>query len=239
MMRLLILITNLWLLLTFSAAHAGDSQVPGTGVAKESYRSGYQAVETLKAHGTEPDLPALLRGMLDAMAGNAPVRSPGHIETGPAMNAPRPPVAGVRQELPQIQGDKAFLAANAKRPGVTTLPSGLQYRIIQPGSGQKPAMDDSVTVHYRGHLVNGAKLDSTYTGNKPVTYRVSEVMPGWTEALQMMPQGAVWELVIPSQLAFGKRGPLENRTLIYQLELLAIIRSKAQQPEPEAAAGIE
>jgi FKBP-type peptidyl-prolyl cis-trans isomerase FklB len=227
MMRQLILITCL-LLLPFSTIQAADPWLPGTDAAKESYRSGYQAVETLQARGTEPDLPALLRGMLDAMNGSTP---PVDIAAAPR------PATGVRQELPQIQKDRAFLAANAKKPGVTTLPSGLQYRVIQPGSGQKPALQDSVTVHYRGTLVDGGEFDSTYNNDAPVTYRVSEVMPGWTEALQLMPEGSVWELVIPPQLAFGKRGPLENRILIYQLELLSVIPGKPQQQQSGGVPG--
>jgi FKBP-type peptidyl-prolyl cis-trans isomerase FklB len=227
MMRQLILITSL-LLLPLSTIQAENTQSPGTDAAKESYRSGYQAVETLQARGTEPDLPALLRGMLDAMNGNTlPV------DTGATPQA----ATGVRQELPQIDRDRAFMAANAKKPGVTTLPSGLQYRVIKPGSGQKPTLEDSVTVHYRGTLVDGGEFDSTYNNDTPVTYRVSDVMPGWTEALQLMPEGAVWELVIPSQLAFGKRGPLENRTLVYQLELLSVIPGKTKQQQSGAAPG--
>jgi FKBP-type peptidyl-prolyl cis-trans isomerase FklB len=235
MMRQLILITNL-LLLTFSTVHAGDPQVPGTEAAEESYRSGYQAVESLKAHGTEPDLTALLRGMLDAMAGSPPLQSPEDIKARPD-TLPQTPATGVRQELPQLHKDQAFLAANAKKPGVTTLPSGLQYRVIQPGSGEKPGPEDSVTVHYTGSLVDGGNFDSSYAEDKPETYRVSEVMPGWTEALQRMPEGAVWELVIPPRLAFGKRGPLENRTLIYQLELLAVIPGKTQTQDSGKASG--
>jgi FKBP-type peptidyl-prolyl cis-trans isomerase FklB len=227
MMRLLILITSM-LLVPFTTIQAANPRLPDTEAAKESYRSGYQAVETLQARGTEPDLRALLRGMLDAMNGSTPP-----VDTEAAPQA----AIGVRQELPQIERDRAFLAANAKKPGVTTLPSGLQYRVIQPGSGEKPTLEDSVTVHYRGTLVDGGEFDSTYNNDAPVTYRVSEVMPGWTEALQLMPEGAVWELVIPPQLAFGKRGPLENRTLIYQLELLSVIPSKTKQQQSESAPG--
>lgn len=227
MIRQLILVTSL-LLLPFSTLQAKDPQLPGTEAAKESYRSGYQSVETLKARGTEPDLPALLRGMLDAMNGSTPLPDP---------DAAPQAATGVRQELPQIDRDRVFLAANAKKPGVTTLPSGLQYRVIKPGGGEKPALVDSVTVHYRGTLVDGGEFDSTYNDDTPVTYRVSDVMPGWTEALQLMPEGAVWELVIPPQLAFGKRGPLENRTLIYQIELLSVISSKTQQQQSGAAPG--
>jgi FKBP-type peptidyl-prolyl cis-trans isomerase FklB len=229
MIRQLILITSL-LLLPFSTVQAEDPQLPGSDAAKHSYRSGYQSVETLQARGIEPDLTALLRGILDAMNGSTPLADP---------DADPQAATGVRQELPQIDRDRVFLAANAKKPGVTTLPSGLQYRIIQPGSGKKPALEDSVTVHYRGQLVDGGEFDSTYAEDKPVTYRVSEVMPGWTEALQLMPEGAVWELVIPPQLAFGKRGPLENRTLVYQLELLSVISGKTQQQQSGAAPASE
>jgi FKBP-type peptidyl-prolyl cis-trans isomerase FklB len=238
-MRRLIMTSCLLLLSFCPTVHAGDKPLLDSEAARTSYSIGYQAVEDARRLGAEPDLPALLRGMLDAIAGSTPLLGTDERQAALATLSLPEAASGVKQELPQLHKDQTFMATYAKKPGVTTLPSGLQYRVIQPGSGEKPALEDSVTVHYRGSLVDGGEFDSSYAEDKPESYRVSEVMPGWTEALQLMPEGAVWELVIPPRLAFGKRGPLENRTLIYRLELLSVIRSKANPRESGATAGSE
>jgi FKBP-type peptidyl-prolyl cis-trans isomerase FklB len=89
---------------------------------------------------------------------------------------------------------------------VKTLPSGLQYKVIKSGSGKKPKSDDTVTTHYRGSLIDGTEFDSSYRRGKPVTFPVNQVIPGWTEALQLMEEGAKWELFVPSNLAYGEKG---------------------------------
>lgn len=122
-------------------------------------------------------------------------------------------------------GEK-FLAENQKAKGVVTLPSGLQYKIITEGQGEKPAKNDVVTVHYSGTLVNGTEFDSSYKRNEPATFPVSGVIAGWTEALQLMKAGSTWELYIPANLAYGSRGvpPLigPNEVLIFKVELLGV-----------------
>ncbi len=116
------------------------------------------------------------------------------------------------------------MAANAKKDGVKTTASGLQYKVITEGSGEKPTLQDSVSAHYRGTLIDGTEFDSSYARGKPATFGVTHVIPGWTEALQMMPEGSKWEIYIPSDLAYGpggsgaKIGP--NATLIFEIELL-------------------
>jgi len=119
----------------------------------------------------------------------------------------------------------AFLAENAKKEGVVTLESGLQYKIIEPGFGEKPKSTDKVSVHYRGTLINGEEFDSSYKRGAPATFGVTGVIKGWTEALQLMPVGSKWELFVPSSLADGNgpRGPGgPNSTLIFEVELLGI-----------------
>lgn len=119
----------------------------------------------------------------------------------------------------------AFLAENAKKEGVVTLESGLQYKIIEQGFGEKPKDTDKVSVHYRGTLINGEEFDSSYKRGAPATFGVTGVIKGWTEALQLMPVGSKWELFVPSNLAYGNgpRGPGgPNSTLIFQVELLGI-----------------
>jgi FKBP-type peptidyl-prolyl cis-trans isomerase FklB len=126
-----------------------------------------------------------------------------------------------------------FLAANKNKPGVVTLPSGLQYTIMQAGTGPKPALTDMVRVHYHGTLIDGKVFDSSVERGKPIELSVNGVIPGWTEALQLMPVGSKWKLFIPSNLAYGDQaaGPMigPGSTLIFEVELLDIV--KAQGPD--------
>lgn len=124
------------------------------------------------------------------------------------------------------QVEDKFLAENSKKPGVVTLPSGLQYKVIKSGSGASPKATDKVTVHYRGTLINGQEFDSSIGRGEPVTFPVNGVIPGWTEALQLMKVGDKWELYIPAALAYGNRGAGQQiepgATLIFEVELLGI-----------------
>ncbi len=121
---------------------------------------------------------------------------------------------------------EAFLAENKKKEGVTTLPSGLQYKIIKEGTGRTPSIDDTVVTNYKGTLIDGTEFDSSYKRGKPATFAVKGVIPGWTEALQLMKEGAKWQLFIPSSLAYGKRGAGAkigpDKTLIFEIELMSI-----------------
>ena len=118
---------------------------------------------------------------------------------------------------------------------MVTLPSGLQYKILTEGKGPKPAATDSVVCNYRGTLVNGTEFDSSYKRGQPATFGVSQVIKGWTEALQLMPVGSKWQLYIPSALAYGERGPGEigpNATLIFDVELISIVdKSKEEKKD--------
>lgn len=122
--------------------------------------------------------------------------------------------------------DNSFLDKNKTKPGVTTLPDGLQYKIITPGKGEKPKLNDTVTVNYEGKLTDGTEFDSSYKRGQPATFPVSGVIAGWTEALQMMPVGSTWELFIPATLAYGENGAPPaigpNETLIFKVHLISI-----------------
>jgi FKBP-type peptidyl-prolyl cis-trans isomerase FklB len=135
------------------------------------------------------------------------------------------------------EGDE-FLAANKIKEGVTTLPDGLQYKILQEGTGPKPTATDAVTVNYRGALVNGTEFDSSYKRGQPATFNVTGIIKGWTEALELMPVGSKWQLVIPSDLAYGPSGrpPVigPNSTLVFEVELVSI-QPKPVAPAPAAA----
>ena len=121
---------------------------------------------------------------------------------------------------------EAFLAQNASKSGVTTLPSGLQFEVLTQGTGNKPSLGSSVTTHYHGTLINGTVFDSSYQRGQPATFPVNGVIAGWTEALQLMPEGSKYRLYIPSDLAYGKRGAGRDipgdTALIFDVELIKV-----------------
>ncbi|OGX86878.1 FKBP-type peptidyl-prolyl cis-trans isomerase [Hymenobacter glacialis] len=121
---------------------------------------------------------------------------------------------------------EAFLAQNASKSGVTTLPSGLQYEVLTQGTGKKPSLGSSVTTHYHGTLIDGTVFDSSYQRGQPATFPVNGVIAGWTEALQLMPEGSKYRLYIPSDLAYGKRGAGRDipgdTALIFDVELIKV-----------------
>ena len=127
------------------------------------------------------------------------------------------------------QAGAAFLAKNATRADVVTTASGLQYRVIRMGDGVKPTLADRVRAHYRGALIDGTPFDSSYERGEPAVFPVNRLIPGWTEALQLMPEGSHWELFVPAELAYGKRSPSAkippNSTLVFELELQQVLAS--------------
>jgi hypothetical protein len=132
------------------------------------------------------------------------------------------------------EANEAFLANNARQPGVNIRPSGLQYKIIKSGFGKRPGPRDSVTCYYKGQLINGKVFDATEPGF-PANFVVNQLIPGWTEALELMRQGDRWQLVVPANLAYGERGAGDgnippNQTLVFDLELLSVTPAP---PEPE------
>lgn len=135
---------------------------------------------------------------------------------------------------PLREEGKNFLEANKYKAGVVVLPSGLQYKVLTEGTGEKPTASDKVKVNYEGRLLDGTVFDSSYKRNQPATFGVTQVIKGWTEALQLMPVGSKWELYIPYQLAYGERGAGNDikpySTLVFTVELLSI------EPKPEAKA---
>jgi FKBP-type peptidyl-prolyl cis-trans isomerase FklB len=130
-----------------------------------------------------------------------------------------------QSEKNKADGEK-FLAENAKKDGVKSLPSGLQYKVITPGKGKTPKASDTVTVHYKGTLIDGTEFDSSYKRGEPASFPVSGVIPGWVEAIQLMKEGAKWQLFIPPNLAYGERGAGRdigpNATLLFEVELISV-----------------
>ncbi len=142
-----------------------------------------------------------------------------------AMEAEQRAAAAKMGEVNEAAGKK-FLEENGKRVEVNVTPSGLQYEVIKEGTGKQPAASDSVTVHYTGKLIDGTVFDSSVERGEPATFGVTQVIPGWVEALQMMKEGAKWRLFIPSQLAYGPNGAGNiigpNSTLIFDVELIKV-----------------
>lgn len=131
-----------------------------------------------------------------------------------------------REAEANLAEGEAFLAQNAQNEGVQVTESGLQYRVIEPGEGAQPSATDRVTVHYRGTLINGTEFDSSYARNQPATFALNQVIPGWTEGVQLMREGATYQFFIPADLAYGaegRPGPIgPNATLIFDVELLEV-----------------
>lgn len=211
------------------AAHAGEQPELKTDKDKVNYSIGVNIIGNIKQQGVEIDLDLVMKGMKDANSGGKLLLSDEEIRTGvdkyqTAVRQKRSQMTAKAAEENKKEGE-AFLAENKKKDGIVTLPSGLQYKVLKAGDGKKPLDTDTVEVNYRGTLVNGTEFDSSYRAGRPATFKVGGVIPGWTEALKLMPVGSKWQLVIPSQLAYGDRGSGRigpNATLIFEVELLAI-----------------
>ncbi|HET6935004.1 MAG TPA: FKBP-type peptidyl-prolyl cis-trans isomerase, partial [Candidatus Angelobacter sp.] len=186
---------------------------------------GMQVGGTISRQGIEVDPNVLLEGLKDAMAGK-PIMTEEDVRAT-MMQLQSDMLAKQKQagEANKKEGE-AFLAANKAKPGVVTLPDGLQYTVVKEGTGPKPTASDTVTVNYRGTLINGKEFDSSYKRGEPAKFPVNGVIKGWTEALQLMPVGSKWQLFIPADLAYGERGAgadiAPNSTLIFEVELLSI-----------------
>jgi FKBP-type peptidyl-prolyl cis-trans isomerase len=197
---------------------------------KASYAIGLNIGKSLHRDSVDVDPAILLRGLKDAIAGSKPLLSDDEMKA--AMTSLQTDVRKRQEDKMQQVGEvnkkegEAFLAANKTKEGVVTLPSGLQYKILKEGTGPKPTATDSVVCNYKGTLLNNTEFDSSYKRGQPATFGVNQVIKGWTEALQLMPIGSKWQLFIPSDLAYGQRGPSPeigpNSTLVFEVELLSI-----------------
>jgi FKBP-type peptidyl-prolyl cis-trans isomerase FklB len=197
---------------------------------KVSYSIGIDIGNNFKHSEIDIDLEALAQGVKDAISDSTPMLTEQQREE--VMRQFQQEMIAKRNENARKAGEKnklegeTFLAENAKKEGVITLPSGLQYKILKQGDGKKPQLTDEVTTNYRGTLINGTEFDSSYKRGEPASFQVNGVIAGWTEALQLMPVGSKWQLFIPSHLAYGERGAGgaigPNATLIFEIELLSI-----------------
>ena len=192
---------------------------------KVSYALGLSIGGSLRKDSIEVDPNVLLQGINDARSGNKSLMTDEQIRaTMIELQIQLQTQVAARKQVNKQEGD-AFLAANKTKPGIVTLPSGLQYKILKEGTGPKPARTDSVTCNYRGTFINGTEFDSSYKRGEATTFSLTGVIRGWTEALQLMPVGSKWQLFVPSDLAYGepgREGIDPNSTLIFEVELIAI-----------------
>jgi len=191
-----------------------------------SYFVGLQIGQQIKHDGIELDEAAFVAAIQDIAAGAEPRLSQAELQaTLQRVQQQRTAEAQKAGENNRLEGE-GFLENNKKKAGVKVTASGLQYKVINAGSGAKPLPSSTVEVHYRGTLINGTEFDSSYSRGQPATFPVNGVIKGWTEALQLMQEGAKWQLFIPPELAYGSRGTGAdigpNSTLIFDVELLEI-----------------
>lgn len=223
-------------LFVLAAGSAGAQEKPGLKDQKEkiSYIIGMDIGGNFKKQSIDIDPDIVARGIKDGFSGAKPLLS--EQEAREVMTAFEKEMRARQEAAQKAAGEKnkkegeVFLAENKKKEGVKTLPSGLQYKVIKPGTGKKPAATDTVTTHYKGTLIDGTEFDSSYKRGKPATFPVNGVIPGWTEALQLMEEGAKWQLFIPSNLAYAERGAGRvigpHATLIFEVELISIQEKK-------------
>jgi UDP-GlcNAc:undecaprenyl-phosphate/decaprenyl-phosphate GlcNAc-1-phosphate transferase len=223
-------IAVLGVLLLSAPVCAGDEPVLKTQKDKVSYGIGVDMARNFKLQGIEFDAEILMKGFKDQSSGGKLLMPEDDIRA--TLNAYQSEMMQKRAQAMKVAGEEnkkigdAFLAENKNKEGVVALPSGLQYRILKAGDGRKPTDADMVECHYRGALINGTEFDSSYRTGKPVTFKVTGLIAGWTEALKLMPAGSKWQLFIPPLLAYGERGAGRdigpNATLIFELELLSV-----------------
>jgi len=201
-----------------------------TNRLKASYGIGINIGKSLKAGGLEVDIAALLAGLRASLEGKEAKLSVTQMREAITafQKEMQTTVAGRRKaEVLKNKADgKAFLAKNGKKAGVITLASGLQYEVLKKGNGKRPTKKDRVRTHYHGTLLDGTVFDSSVERNQPISFDVTGVIAGWTEALQLMRVGDKWRLFVPSDLAYAERGAGADigphATLIFEVELLAI-----------------
>jgi FKBP-type peptidyl-prolyl cis-trans isomerase FklB len=222
-------------LLASSVMAASDVSVLKTNADKLSYSIGSDLGKNFKRQSIEINPAIMAKGITDAMGNDKSLMTDDQMKEVLAqfqkdVMAKRNAEFSKKSTENKAVGDK-FLSENKAKSGVVALPSGLQYKIIKNGSGAKPSKEDMVTVEYTGHLINGEVFDSTAKTGKPASFKLSQVIPGWTEALQLMPAGSTWEIYVPATLAYGDRnvgGPIgPNETLIFNIHLISVKKSEA------------
>jgi FKBP-type peptidyl-prolyl cis-trans isomerase FklB len=218
------------MMLTITSVYSADEVALKTQKDKVSYSMGLNLGNSLMRQPFEVDIDIFMKGFTDAVKKQKPLMTDQEMrETEMAFQKE---MAEKQAQMMKSAGEKnkkegeTFLAENKKKKGVKTLPSGLQYKVVGEGKGAVPKATDTVTVNYRGTLIDGTEFDSSYKRGQPATFQVNGVIKGWTEALQRMKAGSKWQLFIPSDLAYGEKGAGPqigpNAVLVFEVELLSI-----------------
>ncbi len=202
-----------------------------TDKGKLSYAVGWDIGEDIKRRGAEFDVDTIIAAIRDSASGHeakVPAEEMTTLLTALQQKVRQEQAEAFKKLADENQTkSKEFLAANATKPGVVVLPSGVQYRIIDEGEGARPGMDSTVKVHYRGSKMNGLEFDSSFARGVPEEFTVSSVLKGWQEVLPLMKTGATWQVFVPPEMAFGARGnpPVgPNEALTFDLKLVEIIK---------------
>jgi FKBP-type peptidyl-prolyl cis-trans isomerase FklB len=244
MMKTLGLIAFTGLALSLQPALGADDK-PALKDQKEkvSYSIGMSIGSSLKMQGADVDVDLVSKAIKDTLGGGQTLLTQQEMQD--TLRNWQMEMRNKRMEQQKVEGSKnqkegeAFLVANAKKPGVITLPSGLQYKVLTAGTGKTPTSNDTVRAHYKGTLIDGTEFDSSYTRGQPFVTPVTRVIAGWTEALLKMKVGDKWQLFIPGNLAYGERGMPpkigSSAVLIFEMELLGIEEPKAQATPGPAA----
>lgn len=225
-----VLVASLGLTVSVAALAASSTATLKNSTDKTSYAMGLETGMALKRHDAKINPTAFAKGLSDGLSGAKPAMSKDEVEkTLKAFQQAN--LQKLQKEFKQKASENAtksaaFLKANKDKPGVKTTASGLQYKILTPGTGAKPTANDKVTVNYEGKLVNGKVFDSSYKRGKPTTFPVNGVIKGWSEGLQLMKTGATWMFYIPAKLAYGQQGVPgvigPNDALIFKVNLIKI-----------------
>ena len=204
-----------------------------------SYAIGAQIGSNLKSTNCEVNSAMVGRAIKDVLTDQSLALD--EEETREAIMAFQQLVNEARQAATEqtLAEGKAFLDENANKEGVVVLPSGLQYKVIEVGDGASPKATDTVRVNYRGTFIDGTEFDSSYKRGEPAQFNVKGVITGWTEALQLMKEGAKWQLFIPAELAYGPRGRPNippNSALVFEIELLEVVEPATEAAKPRTGA---
>lgn len=222
------------------AAAPGDAATPAdlqTDAQKFGYAIGVDIGKSLTPVKDQVDVSSLIKGLEETIAGQTPrmtdeVREQVKADISRKLQAKQQEERLAKSASAKEAGEK-FLAESGKREGVKTTASGLQYEVLTEGSGPNPKKEDKVTVHYKGTLIDGTEFDSSYTRGQPVTFPLGNVIPGWTEGLQLMKAGGKSKLYIPSALGYGERGAGAkigpNEALVFEVELVSIEKGDAKK----------
>ncbi len=210
--------------------HAEETLVLKNQKEKMSYVMGMDVGASVRARGVDIDYDIFLKGIRDVLKGNKTLLTDQEI---------RETVAQFQKEMVESQQTlaernrkdaEAFISGDKRKEGIVVLPSGLQYKVIRPGTGKKPKPTDTVTVFYRATLPNGTEVDSSYRHGRPDTFRVNEMMPGLAEALPLMQEGARWLLFVPPELGYGNLGGGRqigpDASVLFEMELLSVAEGK-------------